>query len=305
MPTPPTLTFTSADGEVIDLNGDAYRFLEFGNGWSFPRVEVDIIDRAQRGGATIPYAAIGEREFTLTVQVQGDTQAQSQGRLNTLIKAISITLGANTPRFGVLLFDGYGSASAPLAIRCAAKDIQRQNVGLEFRVQITLTSEDGIWYRPSRVVLPPVAFALGNDSPVVGVNASIVGDPLPWAIGSGRPRALAQITYDGTAITRALEVLINGPSVNPRLRRADTELRFGRSVPAGTSLRVVMAAGGQHTLLSAADEVLDTFAALGDSFPISLAPGTNEIVVEQDNRIDGAYNQITASYRVEFISSGA
>ena len=56
---------------------------------------------------SIPYAAVGEREFTLTILVKGDTADESQARLNRLIAALYITAGANEPRFGVLTFDGY------------------------------------------------------------------------------------------------------------------------------------------------------------------------------------------------------
>ena len=178
MPTPPTLTFTPEGGAPIDLNNPAtYQYLTFSDAWSAPPAEVDVIGRTQRGGVSIPYAAVGEREFELRLVIEGSTAEDAQSKLNALIAAMYITLGSNEPRFGVLTFDGYGAGSDPIAIRCAAKQFSRERRGLSYYVSIVFTSESGIWYSPTRVAVPAVTVSLGNDLPVTGTNAAFPGDP--------------------------------------------------------------------------------------------------------------------------------
>ena len=303
MPTPPTLTFTADNGDVLDLNGAAYAYLEFSDGWAVPPAEVDIIGRTQAGGVSIPYAAVGEREFELRVLVRGDTAAETQQRYHALISDLYITQGANEPRFGVLTFDGYGAASAPRSIRCAAKEIRRVWRGLTVEAQVLFTSESGIWYAPSRVALPPLTVGLGDDLPVAGTNAAHPGDPLPWAFGGGQPHVSHTFTYAGSAVTRSLEARVGGPAVRPLFRSGDVVLRFRDAVPAGTTLLVRMAAGARHQLLGSGDELLGEFTATGDSFQIPLAPGANTLYYAQANEIDGAYNTVAYSYRNEYLSA--
>ena len=303
MPTPPTLTFTAANGDVVDLNGAAYLYLDFSDGWAVPPAEVDIIGRTQAGGVSIPYAAVGEREFELRVLVRGDTAEQSQARYHALIADLYITQGANEPRFGVLTFDGYGAASAPRSIRCAAKEIRRVWRGLNVEAQVLFTSESGIWYAPSRVALPLLTVGVGDDLPVLGVNAAHPGDALPWSFGSGRPHVAHTFSYAGSAVTRSLEARVSGPAEQPLFRRGDVVLRFRDTVPAGTTLLARMAAGARHQLLGSGDEVLGEFTATGDSFQLPLVPGSNTLYYAQANEIDGAYNTVAYSYRNEYLSA--
>ena len=304
MPTPPTLTFAAANGDTVDLNGAAYAYLGFSDGWSAPPTEVDVVSRTQAGGVSIPYAAVGEREFDLRVLVRGDTADQAQARLNTLIATTYITLGSNEPRFGVLTFDGYGASSAPIAIRCGVKEILREWRGLSIVAQLTFTAESGIWYSPTRVNLPLLTVGLGGGLPVVGANTAHPGDPLPWNFGSGRPHAAITFNYAGSAISRSLEARVTGPADRPLFRRGDVVLQFRDSVPVGTTLLARMEAGAQHQLLGSAGEVVGEFVARGDSFQIALAPGSNTIYYAQANEIDGAYNTVAYSYRNEYISAG-
>ena len=303
MPTPPTLTFAPATGPTINLDGAEYAYLNFSDAWSAPQTEVDVIHRTQRGGVSIPYAAVGEREFTLSILVKGDTADETQARLNRLIADLYITQGANEPRFGVLTFDGYGAASAPRSIRCAAKEIRRVWRGLNVEAQVLFTSESGIWYAPSRVALPLLTVGVGDDLPVLGVNAAHPGDALPWSFGSGRPHVAHTFSYSGSAVTRSLEARVSGPAEQPLFRRGDVVLKFRDSVPAGTTLLVRMASGARHQLLGSDDEVLREFTATGDSFQLPLVPGSNTLYYAQANEIDGAYNSVAYSYRLEYLSA--
>ena len=304
MATPLAITFTSDNGEVIDLNSAAYRYQSLSAAFSAPPAEVDIISRTQAGGVSIPYAAVGEREFELRLRISGMTAEETQARLNTLIGATYITLGSNEPRFGVLSVDGFGASSTPRLIRCAAKGVSRRWRGLIMEAVITFTSESGIWYAPDRITLPLQTVALGDDVPVVGINAGAPGDPLPWAFGSGRPHVEVTFNYDGTSHSRSLEARVTGPAERPLFRRGNVILRFEDDVPAGTTLVARMASGARHQLVGAADEVLREFVATGDSFQIPLAPGTNTLWYSQRNQIDGAYNTVSFSYREEYLSAG-
>ena len=304
MPTPPTLAFEAANGDTLDFNGAVYRYLAFSDAWSAPPSEVDIIGRTQAGGVSIPYAAVGEREFELRLFVQGDTAEQTQARINDLVATSYITLGSNEPRFGVLTFDGYGAGSDPIAIRCAAKSISREWMGINATVSIIFTSESGIWYSPTRVTQTALTVGIGEGQPVMGSNVAHPGDPLPWDFGAGRPHVEATYSYAGSAVTRSLEARVTGPAERPLFRRGDVVLRFEDDVPSGTTLLVRMASGARHQLLGASNEELREFVATGDSFQIALAPGSNTLYYGQSNEIDGAYNQVTYSWRNEFISAG-
>ena len=304
MPTPPTLTFVAENGDTLDLNGAGYRYLEFSDGWSAPPTEVDVVSRTQAGGVSIPYAAVGEREFELRLLINGDNAAQAQARFNALVATTYITLGSNEPRFGVLTFDGYGAGSDPIAIRCGVKEINREWRGLSIVAQLVFTAESGIWYSPTRIALAPLTVGVGGDVPVVGANVAHPGDPLPWDFGAGRPHAEITFSYAGSAVSRSLEARVTGPADRPLFRRGDVVLAFRDRVPAGTTLLARMESGAEHHLLGSAGEVLGSFVARGDSFQIALAPGSNTIYYAQANEIDGAYNTVAYSYRNEYISAG-
>ena len=305
MPVPPTLTFDDGAGTILDLNSAEYFYTDFGNTLSAPQLSLDVIRRINRSGVSIPYAAIAEREFTIDIYIDGDSRAESQRRFNRLLQTAFITDGGSQPRFGELRL-GLWDDDVLYAIRCAIKSEDHQIDGLGVDGRFTFTTESGLFYNPVRTTLPAATLAVGTDLPELGIDAAFTGDALPWEMGGGYPHVETMIDYGGTAQTYSLEVLIDGPSERPIISRGDIAFKVTDTVPEGTTLFIAMA-GPRAELRDSAGAVLANWTGrrTGDSLPIPLIAGGNTLRLEQSNEIDGAYNQVTYSFREEYISTGA
>ena len=305
MPTPPTVTFDDGLGTILDLNdGIEYKFLQFGQGWSQPPLTLDVIRRTQRSGVNIPYVSIAEREAGLIIRVRGRTRAETQERYNRLLQHAFITDGGNEPIWGELRLGLWDDVT--YAARCAIKGAEPQLIGLTIQAQLMFTMESGLLYNPVRTVVPAASLSVGADLPVLGKSTASPGDALPWEMGGGYPAVDVMIPYDGTARSYSLEAIITGPSVRPLIRRGNLKFEVNDTVPEGTQLFIAMD-GPRAELQDLSGNLLADWTGrrTGDSFALPLITGANTFELSQRNAIDGAYNTVSYSYRVEYISTGA
>ena len=314
MPQPQVIRFIASNGETINLNDGMPYSVEKRFGFGVPEIVNQTTPRSQRAGVDTAYSTFGERKFGIQLGISATSAADAQNKINAL-NSMLLTSGLNDPDFGTLIIEAYNDVE--YHIRCAVKDglqvSQASQIGHSRRFRINLFSESGLFYSGAQqsTVSTPVTY--GQDSPETGRD----GDPLPWTMGTGIPRAEINVPYAGDSPTFSLEVRITGPAEMPTIINnsfpGNRQISFLQPVPAGTRLDIAMGAdpiqsrtGFTATLRNAVnpDNVIrrfDEFLA-PDAQVFPLQEGMNELVYTQRNPSSTA--RVQCFWYNEFIGIG-
>ena len=305
MATPQRYSFTPEDGSaVIDLDdGDVtssspYRVVG-ADGLGLPEIINQTSPRAGRSGSDSIYVAYTGREFTVSLRIVGDSAAQAQGYLKTLAQRLSLTLGLNQPRFGVLEIEGFDNTTR--AIRCGvmgglelARGQSLSPGGFVWELPLQFYAPTPFFYDPveQQVALPAPAYPYG--APRLGgalpLTADTTGSPFPWTMGFDRALSEVSVMYAGDAVTETLRLDLPGPLDSPALYLPDDDLnariRFNGIVPASRSLTVRM--GNRPDWAGGFDARLDngeswTGFVVSGSRALNFKAGSNRLWFETRN----------------------
>jgi phage-related protein len=277
------LTFTTADGDVIDLNDGTVLSLRGAlRNTGMPPVLQDTVKTPNRDGETWKRMIFEPRFLGLNLTVQGSSFSDLQDQHQTLLTALN-------PRLGVGMLK-YTPAATLYAIDCLVEDGPRFNNyrgPLMDRVAISFRCPDPTWYDP--VENNETVANSGSGLSFAGSGVSF--DPLSFADGTGT----TTINNLGNMASFPT-ITVPGACTNPIIRNTTTgkKLQFvgltigsGENLIIDTKLRTAKIGSISHISKLSADSEFWTLEPGNNVITFSVSSGTVTALVDYLTRFLG------------------
>lgn len=280
-------------------------------GGGLPPITTRLAGRVGQSLGRISAAQVGTRSLTLSVLVQGSSEAALAANLEALTARLTVSKGGEIARVGRLqqtLADG----STLRYLECAAVAGMSRSRAVRygphaFILPVQFLAAHGLWYDPAQQTATATVLAEGGG----GLEYPFAH---PFQYGTGEdPQAVFTVSNGGDAETESIEWSIPGPVTGPELHSVTLSraLRFpGLVVPALSTFVVKMgwqpgapsADAFSAVVVDSAGGETDVIGYLGtNSRRFWLEPGDNVLLAVQSNAADTVH---TIKHYREYLGAG-